>query len=361
MQKDDLLAALKTVAIPGMTVDPVTAGLISGIIVREGRAGFIIESGSLSEKAAQTLRKTCEEAVKKLGNVQDVTVVLTAETSAAAAPKAAPQPGAPQPAARPEAQWNDAPVPGIGRIIAVGSGKGGVGKSTVAANLALALYQQGHAVGVLDADIYGPSMGMMLGTSGKPELRGHALVPREAYGLKVMSMAFLVDHDGPVVWRGPMLAKTLQQFVRGTAWGALDYLIIDLPPGTGDVQLSLAQQVPIDGAVVVSTPQAVAWLDAKKCVLMFEKLGIPVLGVIENMALWKDPKGKEQTPFGAGVTAAQARALHLPVLARLPLEQAVAEGGDLGRPVMANASTSAAARALREAAAHITRLCGALP
>lgn len=362
MTPDDLLAALKTVLIPGMKVDPVTAGLISGVVVHEGKAGFIIESGSLSQQAAENLRAACEKAVKKMGISGGVTIVLTAEKSTLhgvqAAPKPAPAAAKPQAskAAVPPAQWNDAPIEGVARVLAIGSGKGGVGKSTVAVNLALALSQQGNTVGLLDADIYGPSAGLMLGLSGKPAIREGRMVPLEAHGIKALSMAFLVDHDGPVVWRGPMLSKTLQQFARGTDWGALDYLIIDLPPGTGDVQLSLAQQIPIDGAVIVSTPQAVAWLDAKKCALMFEKLGVPVLGIIENMTIWKDAAGKEQAPFGKGVTASAARALKLPVIARLPLEQAVAEGGDSGKPVVSSASGSAAARAIREAAAYLDNL-----
>ena len=233
-------------------------------------------------------------------------------------------------------QENVEPLPGIRNIIAVASGKGGVGKSTVAVNLALALSRDGARVGVLDADIYGPSMPRMLGVSGRPDTEDQTIVPKRAHGLAVMSIGFLVEEDTPMIWRGPMVTSALQQLLGETAWGDLDYLVIDLPPGTGDIQLTLAQKVPVAGAVIVTTPQDIALLDARKAVQMFRRVNVPVLGVIENMALHTcSACGHQEALFGSGGGQRIVDDYDIPLLGQLPLAMAIREGLDRGAPTVA--------------------------
>jgi ATP-binding protein involved in chromosome partitioning len=245
-------------------------------------------------------------------------------------------------------------VPGVANIIAVASGKGGVGKSTVAVNLALALKEKGLRVGVLDADIYGPSMPRLLGLKGQPQQTvGDQLEPMQAYGLKVMSMGFLVDEETPMIWRGPMVMSALSQMLKDVAWGELDVLVVDMPPGTGDAQLTMAQQVPLAGAVIVSTPQDLALIDARKGLNMFRRVNVPVLGLVENMSTFVCPHcGQRSDIFGHGGAKAEAARLRVPFLGEVPLTLAVRESSDEGRPVVASDPSSPAAEAFRGVAAQ---------
>ncbi|MCA0176688.1 MAG: iron-sulfur cluster carrier protein ApbC [Proteobacteria bacterium] len=254
-------------------------------------------------------------------------------------------------------------LPGVANIVAVASGKGGVGKSTVTANLALALAAEGARVGVMDADIYGPSMPMMLGVAGRPEsLDGKTMEPLAAHGLKVASIGFLVKPDDAVVWRGPMATQALDQLLKQTNWGELDYLLVDLPPGTGDIQITLAQRVPLTGAVIVTTPQDVALADARKGLAMFGKVNVPVLGVVENMAFYCCPNcGHEDALFGTGGGERLAEAAHVPLLGRLPLVRAVREQADAGTPIVAAAPDSPAAASYRALAEQVALAVAGLP
>jgi ATP-binding protein involved in chromosome partitioning len=265
-------------------------------------------------------------------------------------------------------QPNVAPLPRIRNIIAIGSGKGGVGKSTTAVNLALALADTGLRVGVLDADIYGPSIPMMLGLSGRPESPdGKSIVPMQAHGVQTMSIGFLVEQDTPMIWRGPMATSALTQLLNDTLWGGLeddplDVMVVDLPPGTGDIQLTLAQKIPVAGAVIVTTPQDVATLDARKALKMFEKVEVPVLGLIENMAQHVCSNcGHIEHLFGSGGAERMSAQYGVPVLGSLPLEIAIREQGDLGVPVVRAAPASAAAQAYRETAQRLLDVLAARP
>lgn len=231
------------------------------------------------------------------------------------------------------------PIPGVENIIAVGSGKGGVGKSTVAVNLAITLAKMGHAVGLLDADVYGPNVPLMMGVRATPNAIGQRIQPLEAYGLRLMSMGFLNPGDKPLVWRGPMLNSVIQQFLRNVEWGPLDYLIIDLPPGTGDVQLTLIQTTPLTGAIIVTTPSDVSLEDARKAVLMFEQVREPVLGIVENMS-YLEHNGEKLYVFGKGGGARTAEQMHVPLLAEIPLDPKTREGGDTGKPIAASKEPS---------------------
>jgi len=298
----------------------------------------------------ESLRLAAENAVKAMPGVAGAVVALTAEKrqgerSAPPPPPPARRPAAPPhghgaPAGRPAPRvphTGKRGVPGIKAIIAVASGKGGVGKSTTAVNLALALKAHGLAVGILDADIYGPSMPRLLGISGKPEtVNGRTLKPMKNYGLEVMSIGFLVEEDTPMIWRGPMVMSALTQMLREVEWGTLDVLVVDMPPGTGDAQLSMAQQVPLAGAVIVSTPQDLALIDARKGLNMFRKVDVPVLGIVENMSYFVAPDtGKRYDIFGHGGAEREAARLGVPFLGAVPLEMVIRESSDAGRPVMA--------------------------
>jgi ATP-binding protein involved in chromosome partitioning len=239
--------------------------------------------------------------------------------------------------------------PHLGHIIAVSSGKGGVGKSTVATNLAVALAQEGAKVGLMDADVYGPNIPRMLGASGQPYVEHEKIVPLEAHGVKVISIGFLIDREQPAIWRGPIIMKVITQFLRDVHWGTLDYLIVDMPPGTGDAQLSLVQATQVHGAVIVTTPQDVSTGDALRGARMFERVAVPVLGVVENMSYFECPHcGKPTALFGSGGGQRLADELRLPLLAQIPIDPRVLEGGDTGRPIVVAQPDSAAARALRQ-------------
>jgi len=261
--------------------------------------------------------------------------------------------GQPQSAAKPVAAPTPMAFPALGRIIAVSSGKGGVGKSTVTVNLAVALAKLGRHVGLLDADIYGPDIPRMMGIMVAPPVENEKIVPPEAHGVKLMSLGFLIEHDQPAIWRGPIVMKIINQFLRDVRWGRLDYLFVDMPPGTGDAQLSLVQAAQLAGAIIVTTPQEVAVGDALRGAKMFERVGVPILGVVENMSWWESPDGRRLPIFGSGGGARLALELGVPLLGEIPLHQPVREGGDSGTPVVVSAPESAPAMALASIAERV--------
>ena len=325
-----ILEALKSVRDPERGADIVSLGMISGLVLKQGNVGFSIEVAPERGPALEPLRKEAERVVAALPGVLSATAVLTAHSE-----KAPPE----APSARPGRQAAQQPLmPSVERIVAVASGKGGVGKSTTAVNLALALTAAGHSVGILDADIYGPSLPLMLGITERPTSPdGKVLDPISAWGLKAMSIGFLVPADTPTIWRGPMVMGALEQLMRDVAWGPLDIMIVDMPPGTGDVQLTMAQRVPLAGAVIVSTPQDLALIDARKGLNMFRKVDVPVLGVIENMSYFVCPHcGGRSDVFTHGGARRAAEAMGVDFLGELPLDMAIREGSDGGRPIVAS-------------------------
>jgi len=349
-----VLEALKTVKDPAKGQDIVSLGMVSGLIVKDGNVGFAIEVDPRQGAAMEPLRKAAEKVVHDLPGVTSVTAVLTAER----APQAgAAKTGAAQAAGQAGAAKGPGGtmIPGIRSIVAVASGKGGVGKSTVTTNLALALARLGLKVGVLDADIYGPSQPRMLGIAGRPTSPdGKRLNPMENYGLKCMSMGFLVAEDTPMIWRGPMVQSALQQMLRDVEWGELDILVVDMPPGTGDAQLTMAQQVPLTGAVIVSTPQDIALLDARKGLNMFRKVDVPVLGIVENMSVFVCPNcGHESHIFSHGGARREAERLGMEFLGELPLDIEIRETSDSGRPVTVSRPDSPNAQAFGAIAARV--------
>jgi ATP-binding protein involved in chromosome partitioning len=348
--EEAVLAALKTVIDPDKHRDVVTLGMIQGLKVRDGHVGFTLEVERERGPKLEPLRQAAERAVEAVPGVLSVTAVLTAQ---AAPPRQ-------QAGARPHAQPGKILAPGVKSIIAVASGKGGVGKSTTAANLALALAANGLAVGVLDADIYGPSMPRMLGISGRPSSPdGRTLEPMRNYGLKVMSMGFLVAEDTPMIWRGPMVQSALQQMLRDVAWGELDVLVVDMPPGTGDAQLTMAQQVPLAGAVIVSTPQDIALLDARKGLNMFRKVDVPVLGIVENMSYFLCPHcGERSEIFAHGGARKEAERLGADFLGEVPLDIVIRETSDGGQPVVVSRPESAHAEVYRRMAQRVWEKIG---
>ena len=353
----DVLDALRAVADPDKGSDIVSLGMVSGVVIRDGNVAFAIEVEPERGLRLEPLRKAAEKAVEALPNVLSVTAVLTGE--AAPRGREAPHPAAsgraaPHPAAGGRTQRGV--VPGVRAIVAVASGKGGVGKSTVAVNLALGLTAIGLKVGLLDADIYGPSMPRMLGISNqRPQSRdGKMLQPLENYGLRVMSMGFLVPEDTPMIWRGPMVMSALQQMLREVDWGELDMLIVDMPPGTGDAQLTMAQQVPLAGAVIVSTPQDIALLDARKGLNMFQKVDVPVLGIVENMSYFLCPHcGGRSEIFAHGGARREAERLGAEFLGEVPLDLEIRETSDGGTPITVSSPDNPHALFFRAMAARI--------
>ena len=342
-----MLAALDTVVEPETGRGLVDAGLVKGLVVERGRAGFVIEVSADKARAYAPVRDQAEAVLKALEGIERVHVVLTAEQPAAR-PRGASLSKAAVEQGRPKAPVATDRPEHVRRVIAVASGKGGVGKSTVATNLAVALARQGLRVGLLDADVYGPSAPLMMGLSGAPSHDGERLLPLEAHGVLTMSTGLLVGADQAMVWRGPMASQALTQMLTQTRWGTadvpLDVLIVDLPPGTGDVQLTLVQKTPIDGVVVVSTPQEAALADARRAGAMFGKTGTPVLGLVENMS---------GPVFGEGGGKREAERLGVPYLGSVPLAANVREGGDAGRPVVLADPESEAAAVLAALAAVI--------
>jgi ATP-binding protein involved in chromosome partitioning len=358
--KERVLDALKHVKGPNLSGDIVTLGLVSEIVIRGGKVYFAISVDPARASELEALRQAAEKVVKEVPGVDAVAVTLTADRNSGAAPVggngAGPRTAPESPVARGAAQaarHRTGTIPGVGHIIAVASGKGGVGKSTTAVNLALGLQARGLKVGVLDADIYGPSMPRLLGIKGKPQqLAGDKLAPMEAYGLKVMSMGFLVDEETPMIWRGPMVMSALSQMLKDVAWGELDVLVVDMPPGTGDAQLTMAQQVPLAGAVIVSTPQDLALIDARKGLNMFRKVDVPVLGIVENMSTFICPHcGGRSDIFAHGGAKSEAARLGVPFLGEVPLTLAIRETSDAGKPVVVSEPASPAAEAYRDIAA----------
>ena len=323
----EVLRALELVPIPGAR-SLAQSGRLTDIAVRDGVVMFSIEVSQAEAPMMETVRAAAERALSGLPGVKTALVGLTAARD----PSAAPPPRPP-----PQRQPAKSGVPGVRRIIAVASGKGGVGKSTTACNLALALSSLGLRVGMLDADIYGPSQPKLFGLSGKPRvLEGKTLEPLERFGVKVMSIGFLVEEETAMIWRGPMVMSAITQLLREVAWGELDVLVVDMPPGTGDAQLTLAQQTPLTGAVIVSTPQDLALIDARRGVAMFAKVHVPVLGVVENMSSFCCPECGHVSPiFGHGGARAEAARMGVPFLGEIPLDMAIRETSDEGLPLVA--------------------------
>ncbi|WP_346898087.1 iron-sulfur cluster carrier protein ApbC [uncultured Roseibium sp.] len=367
--KKAVLERLSKVKGPDLEGDLVSLGLLSEIFVSDGRVAFSITVPADRAQALEPLRQAAEKVVKEIPGVETAMVALTAE-KAAGSSGAAPVRPAPSKAqvgsvpppmqARAQQQAPEQPVqkpgvPGVKHIVAVASGKGGVGKSTTTANLALALQANGLKVGVLDADIYGPSVPRLFRVTGRPEpVSGRILKPLEGYGVKVMSMGFMVEEDTPMIWRGPMVISALTQMLREVAWGELDVLVVDMPPGTGDAQLTMAQQVPLAGAVVVSTPQDLALIDARKGLNMFRRVDVPVLGIIENMSYFLCPDcGSRHDIFGHGGARAEAGKLGVPFLGEVPLDIQIRETSDAGTPVVVSDPDGAHAKIYREIAAKV--------
>ena len=360
-----ILDALRGVVDADHGKNVVELGMVSGLVIKGGNVGFVLEVPARDGARKEPLRKAAEQAVAALPGITSATVVLTAETRGK--PGAAPQPrshahdhshshGAPKKAAAaPEVGARPA-IPGIRSIIAVASGKGGVGKSTTAVNLALALAQGGKKVGLLDADIYGPSLPRMLGLSGKkpdsPD--GKRLQPVQGWGIPGRARGFLVPEDTPMIWRGPMVMSALEQMLRDVNWGELDVLVVDMPPGTGDAQLTMAQRVPLAGAVIVSTPQDIALLDARKGLNMFRRVDVPVLGIVENMSYFCCPNcGHRSEIFAHGGARRTADELGCDFLGELPLNIAIRETSDGGTPIVAFRPESDEAKAYRAIAAQV--------
>ncbi len=359
---------LRTISGPDFSGNIVDLGMVSEIFVADGKVFFSITVPAERAKEMEPLRAAAERAVKDIPGVASAIVALTAEKKGGG--MEAPVP--PRPGQRPAVPPRPAPsrpaphapashsrgkrgVPGIEAIVAVASGKGGVGKSTTAVNLALGLAANGLRVGVLDADIYGPSMPRLLGIRGRPQTKdGKTLLPMENYGLKVMSIGFLVEEETPMIWRGPMVISALTQMLREVEWGPLDVLVVDMPPGTGDAQLTMAQQVPLAGAVIVSTPQDLALIDARKGLNMFRKVDVPVLGIVENMSYFIAPDtGKRYDIFGHGGARREAERLGVPFLGEVPLVMGIRESSDEGRPVVASEPQGVEAKIYRGVAAMV--------
>ena len=307
-------------------------GLVQGLQIKEGHVGFSIEIDPSQAEAMEPVRKTCEDTVYDLPGVLSVTAVLTGHSNEAAAPEAqqqAPQGGG--------GGASDMEIPGVKSVIAVASGKGGVGKSTVSVNLALGLAATGLKVGLMDADVYGPSLPRMMGIGGTPHSPdGRYMIPLSNHGVEVISMGFLVPDETPMIWRGPMVMSALEQLMRDVKWGDLDVLVCDLPPGTGDAQLTMAQRVPLTGAVVVSTPQDVALADARKGIAMFDKVNVPTLGIIENMSYFVCPHCGDRTDiFGHGGAKAEAERQNIDFLGEIPIDPYLRETSDKGTPITA--------------------------
>ncbi|TPO07597.1 Mrp/NBP35 family ATP-binding protein [Mesorhizobium sp. B1-1-5] len=366
--KESVVERLKTVNGPDFTGNIVDLGMVSEIFIADSKVFFSITVPAARAQELEPLRAAAERAVKAIPGVASAVVALTAEKKGGGmeAPvplrPAAPLPAAPQPAPQRPAPHAPASqshgrrgVPGIDAIIAVASGKGGVGKSTTAVNLALGLAANGLKVGVLDADIYGPSMPRLLNIHGRPQtVDGKVLKPMQNYGLKVMSMGFLVDEETPMIWRGPMVMSALTQMLREVEWGPLDVLVVDMPPGTGDAQLTMAQQVPLAGAVIVSTPQDLALIDARKGLNMFKKVDVPLLGIVENMSYFLAPDtGKRYDIFGHGGARREAERLGVTFLGEVPLEMGIRESSDAGTPVVASKPEGAEAKIYRDIASKV--------
>ena len=373
VSREHILERLRRVKGPDLESNIVDLGLVSEVLVKDGRVSFCITVPAKRGAELEPLRQAAEKIVREIDGVSRVTAVLTAERARGSGPEAGPPQaghapesqrvhearakaagqGPPPAAAAPPARAMGK-VAGVRHLIAVASGKGGVGKSTTAVNLALGLQALGLKAGILDADIYGPSQPRLLGLTGRPQVTGgKTLRPMEGFGLKAMSMGFLVDEATPVIWRGPMVVSALTQMLRDVAWGDLDVLVIDMPPGTGDVQLTMAQQVPLSGAIIVSTPQDLALIDARKGLNMFRKVDVPVLGIVENMSTFICPRcGERSDIFGHGGAEREADKLGIPFLGGVPLHMEIREKSDAGQPIVATNPDSPHAQTYRDIAAR---------
>ena len=315
--KEQVLDALKSVMDPDLNRDVVSLGFIKELQIEGGRVSFIMELTTPACPLKEQLKTSVEQAVRGIAGVSEVQVEVTSKVSMH------------------RIQMEEEILPGVRNIVAIASGKGGVGKSTVCVSLAVALARTGARVGLLDTDIYGPSIPIMMGVKEQPELKEQKLIPISRYGVKLMSIGFLISEDTPLIWRGPMVMKAVEQLLMDVDWGELDYLMIDLPPGTGDVQLTLAQKVPMTGVVIVTTPQDVALLDVVRGISMFKKLNVPILGIIENMSFFQCPHCGERTEiFSHGGGEAASRKLEVPFLGEVPIDLKTRTGGDTGRPVV---------------------------
>lgn len=339
----EVLAALQSVPGPDGKTPLPQSGAVAGLSIKDDKVYLSIAIDPKQSAAMEPMRAAAESAVKKLGGVGAALVSLTAEAEAPPPPPP-PKQAAPRSIA----------IPGITHIVAVASGKGGVGKSTTCINLALSLAQQGWRVGVLDADIYGPSLPRLLGLHEKPESEGRFMRPLEAYGIKAMSIGFLVDEAEAMIWRGPMVMAAIQQLLRDVLWGELDCLLVDMPPGTGDAQLTLAQNVPLAGAVIVSTPQDLALIDARRGIVMFNKVDVPVLGLVENMSYFLCPHcGGRSEIFAHGGARQEAEKFGVPFLGEVPLHMTIREHADSGKPIVVADPSSAHAAVYRDIAEKV--------
>jgi ATP-binding protein involved in chromosome partitioning len=330
LTQDDIKNALKAVKYPGYSRDIVSFGLVKEISATQGGVSVVMQLTTSNPDAARQIKEDSERVLKALPEVKTVHVEVRQPAAGQAAPGALP---------------NQNRIPGVKRVIAVASGKGGVGKSTCSVNLACALAQLGARVGLLDCDIYGPSIPLMMGVSERPTVNeSEQLIPPIKYSVKVMSIGLLLDGDQPVIWRGPMIAKTIQQFLFAVDWGGTDFLLVDLPPGTGDAQLSLCQTVPLDGGVIVTTPQEASLGVVRKGIAMFQKVNVPILGLVENMSYFTTPNGERVEIFGHGGGQAEAARQDIPFLGEVPIFTEIREGGDRGVPVVVSAPDKPAGR-----------------
>jgi ATP-binding protein involved in chromosome partitioning len=332
LTQDDIKNALKAVKYPGYSRDIVSFGLIKEVSAADGAVSVMMQLTTSNPEAARQIKADSERVLQVLPGVKHAQVEVRQPAAGAGAPAGAPA--------------NQGRIPGVKRVIAVASGKGGVGKSTCSVNLACALKHLGARIGLLDCDIYGPSIPLMMGVHERPTISaGERLVPPVGHHVKVMSIGLLLENDQPVIWRGPMIAKTIQQFLFAVEWGDLDYLLVDLPPGTGDAQLSLCQTVPLDGGVIVTTPQEASLGVVRKGIAMFNKVNVPILGLVENMSYFTTPNGERVEIFGHGGGRAEAARQSLPFLGEVPIFTEIREAGDRGVPVVVSAPNQPAGKA----------------
>ena len=339
--EEQIRNALRTVRYPGFSRDIVSFGLIKGINIDDGKVKVQLALATNDPNVPATIKNDAEKALSGVNGIRNAKVLIDIHAPPGGA-------GAPVGAQR---------IRGIEHVIAVASGKGGVGKSTVAANIAIALQQSKARVGLCDCDIYGPSISLMFGTRERPTATDeNKIIPIEQYNLKLMSMGFLLDDASPAILRGPMVTRYTQQFLRQVDWGELDFLVLDLPPGTGDIQLTIVQTVALSGAIIVTTPQEVALIDARKAATMFEKVNVPVLGLVENMSYFLSPSDKKRYDiFGSGGGEREAKRLRVPLLGQVPIDIATREAGDRGHPIVAEDAQSPAAQEFRKIATSIRK------
>ncbi len=347
LTEQQIIESLRAVKYPGYSRDIVSFGFVKRVSLANNTVTVLLECATTNTHAAQQIKAECERILKSLPEVTSVQVELNQP--------AAPTATRPTPASDP---WvNQRRVPGVARIIAIASGKGGVGKTTLAVNLACALNRLGDKVGLLDSDIYGPTVPVMMGIRQVPAVNAaQKIVPLTSHGVRLMSLGFMLDDDQPVIWRGPLIVRALQQFLYEVDWGQLDWLIVDLPPGTGDVQLSLCQAVPLDGGVIVTTPQHASLAVVRKGIAMFQKLNVPVLGIVENMSYFDSPTGERVDIFGRGGGRAEAQRQQIPFLGEVPIYTEIRLGGDRGVPVVVSAPETPAAEPFIAIARELRRL-----